>query len=101
MIDSRSPFILGNAVYTAQVPQTFLHVVRPLHQSKDTLNYSRPTLMTAKKSRRELEMEYGRRIVEQSLIVWRALTKAVENDKNIADIVVEAKAPSRDMEDFY
>ena len=30
----------------------------------------------------------------QSLAVWNALTKAVEKDKTIADIVVRAKAPS-------
>ena len=50
--------------------------------------------MTAKKSRTELEVEHGRRIVEQSLVVWSALTKAAEKDKTIADIVVGAKAPS-------
>ena len=32
--------------------------------------------------------------MEQSLAVWSALTKAVEKDKTIADIVEEAKAPS-------
>ena len=30
----------------------------------------------------------------QSLAVWNGLTKAVEKDKTIADIVVRAKAPS-------
>ena len=50
--------------------------------------------MPTKKSRSELEVEYGRRNVEQSLVVWSALTKAVENDRTIADIVVGAKAPS-------
>ena len=50
--------------------------------------------MTSKKSRSELEIEYGRRDVEQSLVVWSALTKAVEKDKTIADIVVGAKAHS-------
>ena len=50
--------------------------------------------MTSKKSRSELEREYGSRDVEQSLVVWSALTKAVEKDKTIADIVVGAKAPS-------
>ena len=49
--------------------------------------------MTSKKSRSELEVEYGRQNVEQSLGVWSALTKAVGKDKTIADIVVEAKAP--------
>ena len=39
-------------------------------------------------------MEYGRRSVEQSLVVWSALTKAVEKDKTKADIVVGAKVPS-------
>ena len=32
--------------------------------------------------------------MEQSLVVWSALTKAVEKDKTIAGIVVGAKAPS-------
>ena len=58
------------------------------------LSYSRPIIMTSKKSRSEFEREYGRRDVQQSLVVWRALTKAVEEDKTIADIVVGAKAPS-------
>ena len=48
------------------------------HKSEDTLSYSRPVVMTSKKSRSELEREYGRRDVEQSLVVWSALTKAVE-----------------------
>ena len=51
--------------------------------------------MTTKKSRSELEVEYGsRRNVEQSLVVWSALTKAVGKGKTISDIVAEAKAPS-------
>ena len=50
--------------------------------------------MAANKSRTELEMGYGRRDVEQSLVVWSALTRAVENNKTIADIVVGAKALS-------
>ena len=32
--------------------------------------------------------------MEQVLVVWSALTKAVEKDKTIADIVAEAKTPS-------
>ena len=50
--------------------------------------------MTGDSSRRELENEYGRQIVAQSLTVWNGLIKAVEKDKTIADIVVRAKAPS-------
>ena len=49
--------------------------------------------MTGDDSRRELKMEYGRQIVAQSLTVWNGLTKAVEKDRTIADMVV-AKAPS-------
>ena len=64
------------------------------HESEDALSYSRPVIMTSEKSRSELEIEYGWRDVEQSLIVWSALTKAVEKDKTIADIVVGAKASS-------
>ena len=50
--------------------------------------------MTGNNSRRELEREYGRQIVRQLLAVWNVLTKAVEKDKTITDIVVGAKAPS-------
>ena len=64
------------------------------HKSEDALNYSRPVIMTSKKSRSELAIEYGRRDVEQSLVVWSALTKAVEKDKTIAGIILGAKAPS-------
>ena len=32
--------------------------------------------------------------MEQSLVVWSALTKAVEKDKTMTDIVVGDKAPS-------
>ena len=64
------------------------------HQTEDASNYSRPILMKAKKSRRELEGEYGRPSVEQSLTVSSAITKAVEKDNIITGIVVGAKAPS-------
>ena len=63
------------------------------HKSEDELSYSRPVIMTTKKSRAELEVDCGRRNVEQSLVVWSALTKAVEKDKTVADIVQGAKAP--------
>ena len=63
-------------------------------RSEDALSNSRPVILTGDKSRRELEIEYGRQIVAQSLTVWNGLTKAVEKDKSIADIVVRAKAPS-------
>ena len=63
-------------------------------QSEDALRHSCPVIMTGDKSRREMEREYGRHIVAQSLTVWNGLTKAVEKDKSIADIVVRAKAPS-------
>ena len=63
-------------------------------QSEDALSHSCPVIMTGDSSRRELEREYDRHIVAQSLTVWNGLTKAVEKDKSIADIVVRAKAPS-------
>ena len=63
-------------------------------QSEDALSHSCPVIMTGDRSRRELEIEYGRHIVAQSLTVWNGLTKAVEKDRSIADIVVRAKAPS-------
>ena len=37
--------------------------------SEDVLNDSRPVVMTTKKSRTELEIEYGRQNVEQPLVV--------------------------------
>ena len=64
-------------------------------QSEDALKHSRPIIMTGDSSRRELEREYSRQIVAQSLTVWNGLTKAVEKEKTIADIVVRAKAPSK------
>ena len=54
--------------------------------------------MTTKKSRGEIEVEYSRRNVKQSLIIWSALTKATENDKTVSDIVVGAKASSEAWE---
>ena len=63
-------------------------------QSGHVLSHSCPVITTGDKSRRELEREYGRHIVAQSLTVWNGLTKAVKRDKSIADIVVRAKAPS-------
>ena len=63
-------------------------------QSEDARNHSRPIIMSGDSSLRKLEREYGRQIVVQSLTVWNGLTKAVEKDKTIADIVVRAKAPS-------
>ena len=50
--------------------------------------------MTGKKSRTELKREYGRRIMDQSLTVWSALTKATEKDKITAGNVVWGKVPS-------
>ena len=63
-------------------------------RSEDALSHSRSVILTGDKSRRELEVEYGRQIVAQSLTVWNGLTKAVEKDRSIADLVVRAKAPS-------
>ena len=63
-------------------------------QSEDALNHSRPVITTGDNSRSELEREYGRHIVVQSLAIWNVLTKAVEKYKTVTDIVVGAKAPS-------
>ena len=63
-------------------------------RSEDALSHSRPVILTGDKSRRELEIKYGRQIVAQSLTVWNGLTKAVRKDKSVAEIVVRAKAPS-------
>ena len=64
------------------------HTWALLSRSEDALSSSRPVILTGDKSRRELEIEYGRQIVAQSLAVWNGLTKAVEKDKSMADIVV-------------
>ena len=63
-------------------------------RSENALSHSRLVILTGDKSRRELEMKCGRQIVAQSLTVWNGLTKAVEKDKSLAEIVVRAKAPS-------
>ena len=63
-------------------------------RSEDALSNSRPVILTGDKSRRELEIKYGRQIVAQSLTVWNGLTKAVKKDKSVTEIVVRAKAPS-------
>ena len=44
-------------------------------RSEDALSNSRPVILTGDKSRRELEIEYGRQIVAQSLTVGNGLTK--------------------------
>ena len=54
--------------------------------------------MTTQESRTELEIEYGRQNVEQSLVVWSAMTNAFEKDRTIADIDVGAKTPSEAWE---
>ena len=69
------------------------------HKSEDALSYSRPLIVTSKKSRSELEREYGRRDVERSLVVWSALTKAVEKYKTIADMSYEPKLHQDDNSD--
>ena len=63
-------------------------------RSEHALSNSRPVILTGDKSRRELEIEYGRQIVAQSLAVWNGLTKSVEKDKSVAEIVVRAKDTS-------
>ena len=65
-------------------------------RSEDALSNSRPVILTGDKSRRELEIEYGRPIVVQSLTVWNGLTKSVEKYKSVAEIVVRAKTPSEE-----
>ena len=91
MKDSRFPFTLGNALLCLADRST-LPTWALSHKSDDELNHSPPVVMTTTKFCTELEIEYGRRSVEQSLVV--ALTKAVEKDKTIANNVVGAKAPS-------
>ena len=71
-----------------------LYTWAPSSQSEGALNHGRPIIMTGDSSRIELEREYGRHIMAQSLTVWNGLTKAVEKDKAIAEIVVRAKASS-------
>ena len=47
------------------------------HKPEDALSYRRPVLMTPKTPRSELEIEYRKRDVEQSLVVWSALKKGM------------------------
>lgn len=54
--------------------------------------------MTTKKSREELNQEYGRRLVDQSLSLWSALNKAVEKDSLFLNLVMRAKSPSEAWE---
>ena len=69
-------------------------------KSEDALTHSQPIVMTTAKSRTELEMEYGRqRSVEQSLVVWSALTKAVEKDKMISRHRCRSQSSLVHMED--
>lgn len=46
------------------------------------------------KSRMDLTLEFGKRIIDQSLSAWGALNKAVETDVIISDTVVNTKKPS-------
>ena len=62
---------------------------------EQALTHEVPIIMTTKNSRPELDREYGQKIVSDSLCVWAALTKAVERDRSISDIVVNAKSPSQ------
>ena len=71
-----------------------IHTWALLSRSEDALSNSRPVILTGDKSSGELEIEYGRPIMAQSLTVWNGLTNSVEKNKSIADIVVRAKAPS-------
>ena len=64
-------------------------------QVEEALTYETPVILTTKKSRVELNQEYGRTRVDKSLCVWAALTKAVERDRSISEIVMNAKAPSQ------
>ena len=93
MIDSRFLFTLGNvAPCLGFLKRSYTWDLS--NQSENVLNHSRSIIMTRDNSScRELR-EYGRQIVSQSLSIWSALTKAVEKDKTIADIVVGAKVPS-------
>ena len=50
--------------------------------------------MAGKKSDTVMEQEYGRHIAIESKTAWNALTKAVEKDKMVADIVDGANALS-------
>ena len=69
------------------------------HKSEYALSHSRPVTMTTKKSRAELELEYGRRNVEQSLVVWSALTKAVEKTRRYCRHRCRSQSSVRGLED--
>ena len=63
-------------------------------ESREALNHEVP-IVIKKKSRAELDREYGKIIVSDSVCVWAALTMAVERDSSISDIVMNAKSPSQ------
>ena len=53
-------------------------------------------------SRAELTQEFGKRIVDKSLIVWSALNnKAVERDDFISEMVIRAEPPSEALQDVH
>ena len=64
-------------------------------QVEEALTHETPIILTTKKSRVELNQEYGRTIVDKSLCVWAALSKAVERDRSTSEMVMSAKAPSQ------
>ena len=90
MKDSRFPFTLRNALLCLAERST-LFMGALSHKSDDELNHSHPVVMTTTIFRTELEIEYGRRSVEQPLVV---ALKSVEKDKTIANNVVGTKSPS-------
>lgn len=45
-------------------------------------------------TRRELEETHGKLMVEQSLFAWSALTRSLERDQKLLDLVVTAGSPS-------
>lgn len=46
------------------------------------------------KSRHELNREYGKRIVDQSLRVWSTLNKGVKRDTSMSSVVMRERSPS-------
>ena len=57
--------------------------------------------MTTTTSRAELTQKFGKRIVDQSLIVWSALKKAVGRDDFISEMVIRAEPPSEALQDVH
>lgn len=57
-------------------------------------------VVTSQESRDELNQEYDKQVLEQSLGVWNALNKAVERDVSISNAVMNVHHSSEVEDEF-